>query len=174
MDEEERRKRRLRGRSASGEFDEPPKEPAIFEPVDPMDDPFTEFKPVEEGDHRVEWEDEDEVVLMEERFEAILEDLFGDPAEDNEAFKEVTEELGWAPGEVIWEGMDFEAIFTDREDFQTFERLSRKDKRAFIRDRLRAGEGSLVSFETEIEHKAEELDISISPKARRRRMRRSE
>jgi hypothetical protein len=174
LNEEELRKRRLRGRSASGEFDEPPKEPAIFEPVDPMDDPFTEFKPVEDGDHEVEWEAGEEVEIMEERFEAILEDLFGDPAEDAEAFKEVTEELGWAPGEVIWEGMDFEAIFTDREDFQTFERLSKKEKRAFIRDRLKGGEGSLVAFETEIEHRAEDLDITISTKTRRRRRRRSE
>ncbi len=167
-----------------------------------------EFEPVHQEEPHVEWDDGEEWEVVEERFEAILEDLFSDwDDEDRAIFEGVRDSLGWSKGDVIWEGMDFDQMFTDSGEFHDFELLSRKDKRAFLRDRLRtqqasgsaeAGEseldlslepkkrakplrrarkppkdpsdpGPLVSFETETEHRAEELDIGIAPRKGKRR-----
>ena len=220
MEDDQIRKRKIqKGRSASGEVDEhlDPPMATIFETVEEAEgkevtpESVPEFEPVHHGEPRVEWDDGEEWEVVEERFEAILEDLFSDWVdEDRGIFEEVRDSLGWSKGDVIWEGMDFDQMFTDSGEFHDFELLSRKDKRAFLRDRLRtqqvsgtaeAGEseldlslepkrrikplrrapsapkapsdpGPLVSFETETEHRAEELDIGIVPsKGKRRRER---
>lgn len=138
--------RRRKGRSASGELDGPlrPPEATIFEEVEdegPHDVP--EFEPVE-----VEWEGEDtedhEPPLPIERWESLLEELFTDSgdADDIDFFEEVRDTLKWSEGEVIWEGMDFDQLFPEASEFAAFERLSLKDQRAYIRDRLRTQQAS--------------------------------
>jgi hypothetical protein len=147
LDEEERLRRKRRGRSASGELDGPMKPPkaTIFEEVreDRSEKDLDEFKPVHAEDPSVQW-DEDEFEVVEENWEAYLEDLFSEfeDEEDAEVFEELMDTLGWSEGEVIWEGMDFDQMFVDTGEFQAFELLSRKDKRAFLRDRLRTQQAS--------------------------------
>ncbi len=91
----------------------------------------------------MDWEG-DEFEVVEEQWEAMLEDLFSDfeDEEDVEVFEDVKETLGWSVGEVIWEGMDFDQMFTEAGEYQAFEQLSRKDKRAYLRDRLRTQQAS--------------------------------
>lgn len=186
-------------------------EVSIFEEVDATDEEeIEEFEPISHDEPDVVWEDDRG--LAQDRWEAMLEDLFTTPeeGEDLDAFEEVVESIGWSKGEVIWEGMDFDQMFTGPGEFHEFELLSRKDQRAFLRERLRtqqasgaaeAGDGeialetdrrangrrersgsadrrskgkeggSLVSYETETEHRPEDLDLGIShggPKRRRR------
>ena len=145
--------------------------------------------------------------VAEERFEALVDEMFSD-FEDEEAmsvFEEVMDALGWSDGEVIWEGMDFDQMFSDPSEFHDFELLSRRDQRRFLREHLRPqqasgaaeasdeGEmktdlrpkdkrarkdgkppgprspGQLVSYETETEHRPQELDIGIHTDRSKRR-----
>lgn len=213
LENEDHHRRKRKGRSASGEVDGPIVQPkaTIFEEVKADEDTsLVEFEPVSHDEPAVEWDGGEDWDVVEERWEALLEDLFTDfeDQEDMNAFEEVIENLGWSSGEVIWEGMDFDQMFTDSGEFHAFELLSRKDQRAFLRDRLRTqqasdvaeavdGEidldtdrrsdpdrakptpakatdrrasGSLVSYETETEHRPEDLDIGIATgKGKRRR-----
>ncbi len=122
MVDEDRRRTAKRGRSASGEFDEPVGPPApVFVEVGEEGEGPEEFEPVDEGAPAVVWEDEEDRRIMESRWEDLLEDLFGD---ELSTFKEVEREVGWASGEVIWEGMDFEQIFGDADEFRAFELMS--------------------------------------------------
>lgn len=211
------KKAKAKGRSASAEVDGPLKYPevSIFEEVDATDEEeIEEFEPLSHEELDVVWDDDGVREMAQDRWEAMLEDLFATPeeGEDLEAFEEVRESIGWSKGEVIWEGMDFDQMFTDPGEFHEFELLSRKDQRAFLRERLRtqqasgvaeAGDdvialetdrrgngrrerpedgttgqrvkgkegGSLVSYETETEHRPEDLDLGMSrgrPKRRRR------
>jgi hypothetical protein len=147
LDEEERLRRKRRGRSASGELDGPIKPPkaTIFEEVgeERPEEDLDEFEPVHAEDPPVSWDD-DEFEVVEENWEAYLEDLFSEfeDEEDAEVFEELMDTLGWSEGEVIWEGMDFDQMFVDTGEFHAFELLSRKDKRAFLRDRLRTQQAS--------------------------------
>lgn len=211
MEEGDDQKRKRRGRSASGEVDESRREPElmVFEKVE-EDGPenLDEFVHVADDDPQVDWTGEEDRDVVEERWEAILEDLFAAEDEDLETFEEVFEGLQWSPGEVIWEGADFDQVFSGAQEFHAFELLSKKEKRAFLRERLgshdvssaveatdgeislsprkgktgkRSGRkgarrprpkgepGALVSYETETEHKAEELDIGITAHGKRRR-----
>lgn len=199
-------RRKRKGRSASGELDGPmaPPKPTIFEEVDEVEG-LDEFEPVQTGEPKVEWDDEEEHEMAEERFEALLEELFSDTDEDLGFFEAVEDDLSWSEGEVIWEGMDFDQMFTDSEEFHNFELLSPRDQKRFLRDRLRTqqisdaaeatdGEidmeqgrkdkaikpkpnrpeeprspGSLVSYDTETEHRPEELDLGLAPGKRKRR-----
>ena len=213
LEKEDPHRRKRKGRSASGEVDGPIMQPkaTIFEEVETDEESsLEEFEPVSHDEPNVEWTHEEDWEVVEERWEALLEDLFTDfvDQEDMDAFEEVIETLGWSSGEVIWEGMDFDQMFTDSGEFHAFELLSRKDQRAFLRDRLRTqqasgvaeagdgeidldtdgrsdpgrakpasgkatdgkGSGSLVSYETETEHRPEDLDIGIATgKGKRRR-----
>ena len=122
-----------------------PPRATIFEEVReerPPED-LDEFEPVRSGEPTVHWDD-DEFEVVEENWEAYLEDLFSDfeDEEDAEVFEELMDTLGWSEGEVIWEGMDFDQMFVDTGEFHAFELLSRKDKRAFLRDRLRTQQAS--------------------------------
>jgi hypothetical protein len=147
LDEEERTRRKRRGKSASGELDGPMRPPraTIFEEVeeDRSGEDLDEFEPVAAEDPAIDWH-EDEFEVVEVNWEAYLEDLFSDleDEEDAEAFEELMDSLGWSEGEVIWEGMDFDQMFTDPGEFHAFELLSRKDQRAFLRDRLRTQQAS--------------------------------
>ena len=202
LDEEEIRRRREKGKSASGEVDGPLEEPTptIFKEVGEAGEEFPEFEPVHSEEPHVEWDDEEDYEIAEERFEALVDELFSD-FEDEEAmsvFEEVMDALGWSDGEVIWEGMDFDQMFSDPGEFHDFELLSRRDQRRFLREHLRTqqasgaaeasdeGEvemktdlrpkdkarkegkppgprspGQLVSYETETEHRPQELDIGF-------------
>ena len=85
LDEDGRRKATKRGKSASGEFDEPEGHPApAF--VEVSDDAVEEFEPVDEDAPAVVWEDEEDRHIMESRWEDLLEDLFGD-ADEFRAFE---------------------------------------------------------------------------------------
>jgi hypothetical protein len=150
LDNEDHHRRKRKGRSASGEVDGPIVEPkaTIFEEVKAEEDAsLEEFEPVPHNEPAVEWDDGEDWEVVEERWEALLEDLFTDfeDQEDMNAFEEVIENLGWSSGEVIWEGMDFDQMFTDSGEFHAFELLSRKDQRAFLRDRLRTQQASDVA-----------------------------
>lgn len=157
----------------------------------------------------MEWDGEEGYQMAEERFEALVDELFH-AFEDEEAqavLEGGRDTLGWSDGEVIWEGMDFDQVFTDPGKFHDFELLSRRDQRKFLREHLRtqqasgaaeasdeggvememeprpkakkAGQGpkkpeprspgQLVSYETETEHRPEELDIGIHTGRRKRR-----
>jgi len=208
LDKDDHRGSRKKGRSASGELDDPMEEPRapIFEVVADTDDDLPEFEPVHPGQAHVEWDDGEDYEMAEGRFESLVDELFSD-IEDEEAmavFEEVMGALGWSDGEVIWEGMDFDQMFTDPGQFHDFELLSRKDQRKFLRERLRTqqaslaadasddGEiemitdpppkerkavktpkprspGQLVSYETETEHRPQELDIGINTDRKKRR-----
>jgi len=214
LENENHHRRKRKGRSASGEVDGPIVQPkaTFFEEVKAEEDAsLDEFEPVTPVEPDVEWDTEKDWEVVEERWGALLEDLFTDfeDQEDMDAFEEVIETLGWSSGEVIWEGMDFDQMFTDSGEFHEFELLSRKDQRAFLRDRLRTqqasgvveagdgeidlntekrsdpgrakpasaktttrkGSGSLVSYETETEHRPEDLDIGIATGKEKRRRR---
>jgi hypothetical protein len=138
LDEDDPGRRRRRGKSASGELDGPINIPkvAIFEHIKEEDRPDDEFEPVPVDEPHVEW---DSTGDLEERWEAILEDLFTgfEDDEDEAVFEEVKDNLLWSEGEVIWEGSDFDQVFSDSGEFHDFELLTRKEKRAFLRDRLR-------------------------------------
>ena len=178
----------------------------IFEVVADHDEDLPEFEPVHPGQAHVDWDDEEDYEMAEERFESLVDELFSD-LKDEEAlavFEEVMSALGWSDGEVIWEGMDFDQMFTDPGEFHNFELLSRRDQRMFLRERLRTqqasqaaeasddGEiemiteplpkekktvkvperrspGQLVSYETETEHRPEDLDIVIHTDRKKRR-----
>lgn len=211
--EEDDEKRRKISKSASGELDGPLDEPipTIFEEVDEADEPLPEFEPFHAGKSHVEWDDEDDFEMAEERFEALVDELFRDVKDEEAmaAFEEVMGSLGWSDGEVIWEGMDFDQMFSDPNEFHDFELLSRREQRKFLRERLRTQQasgaaeasdeggvemeldprpklkkevrpskaerpspGQLVSYETETEHRPEDLDISIhTDRGKRRRKR---
>jgi hypothetical protein len=212
-EDEERRKRRAR--SASGELDGPLREPkaTLFEEVQRAEDvALPVFEPVPPDEPHVEWETEEEHVVAEERFEALVDELFTtlDDPEDASVFEEVLDSLGWSEGEVIWEGMDFDQVFTDPGEFHDFELLSRRDQRRFLRDRLRTQQasgaaeaadeggvemktdlrpkdrrhkdpprpkeprspGQLVSYETETEHRPEDMSIGLQDPREKRRKRR--
>ena len=154
-----RRKATKQGRSASGEFDEPEGRPApTFVEVSDDED---EFEPVDEDAPAVVWEDEADRDLMESRWEDLLEDLFGD---ELATFKEVEREVKWAPGEVIWEGMDFEQIFGDADEFRAFELMSALEKKRFLRNKLREHQASGAADAGDIE-----LDATMRRRARARR-----
>ena len=147
LDEDDPRSRKRKGKSASGELDGPMREPeaTIFEEVAKGDgSALDEFEPLPDTVHHIEWDDDEDWEVVEERWEALLEDLFTDfeDEEDAATFEDVVESLGWSSGEVIWEGMDFDQMFTDSGEFHAFELLSRKDQRAFLRDRLRTQQAS--------------------------------
>lgn len=208
-DDDERRKRKAR--SASGELDGPLREPkaTLFEVVDEQVS-LPVFEPVHPDEPQVEWDTEEDHFMAEERFESMVDELFTD-FEDDEAmadFEEVRDKLGWSEGEVIWEGMDFDQVFTDPGEFHDFELLSRRDQRKFLRDRLRTQQasgaadaadeggvemktdlrpkdrhkrehpgtrerrspGQLVSYETETEHRPEDMAIGLhDPREKRRK-----
>ena len=150
LEKEDPHRRKRKGRSASGEVDGPIMQPkaTIFEEVETDEESsLEEFEPVSYDEPDVEWTHEEDWEVVEERWEALLEDLFTDfvDQEDMDAFEEVIETLGWSSGEVIWEGMDFDQMFTDSGEFHAFELLSRKDQRAFLRDRLRTQQASGVA-----------------------------
>ena len=189
---------------------------AIFEEVEASEEEAVEeFEPLPHEEPDVVWDEEGHWDLAHDRLEALLESLFTDleDGEDVEAFEEVRDTLGWSKGEVIWEGMDFDQLFSDPSEFHEFELLSRRDQRAFLRERLKTqqasgaaeagdgeialetdhraggrrkhpkhldagqhgrpeGSGSLVSYETETEHRPEDLDIGMAP-ARKKRHRRA-
>ncbi len=150
LENEDPHRRKRKGRSASGEVDGPIMQPkaTIFEKVEIDEDISTdEFEPVSHDEPDVDWATGEDWEVVEERWEALLEDLFTDfvDQEDIDAFEEVIENLGWSSGEVIWEGMDFDQMFTDSGEFHAFELLSRKDQRAFLRDRLRTQQASDVA-----------------------------
>lgn len=150
LENEDPNRRKRKGRSASGEVDGPIMQPkaTIFEKVETDEDTsLDEFEPVSHDEPDVEWATGEDGEVVEERWEALLEDLFTDlvDQEDLDAFEEVIEKIGWSSGEVIWEGMDFDQMFTDSGEFHAFELLSRKDQRAFLRDRLRAQQASGVA-----------------------------
>ena len=159
LDEDGRRKATKRGKSASGEFDEPEGRPAptFVEVADGED----EFEPVDEDAPAVVWEDEEDRRLMESRWEDLLEDLFGD---ELAIFKEVEREVKWAPGEVIWEGMDFEQIFGDADEFRAFELMSALEKKKFLRNKLREHQASSAADAGDLE-----LDATMRRKARARK-----
>lgn len=143
------KRRRRKGKSASGEVDGPMEEPkaTIFEEVPETAEDLPEFEPVRPGQDHVEWDDDEDYGMAEERFEVLVDQLFTD-FEDEEAmavFEEVMDVLGWSDGEVIWEGMDFDQMFTDPGEFHDFELLSRRDQRKFIRERLRTQQASQVA-----------------------------
>lgn len=174
------------------------------------EDELEEFEPVTDSEPIVHWEDEEHWEVVEERWEAYLEDLFSDfdadeEIEEADLFEEVEDDLGWSKGEVVWEGMDFDLMFTDLGEYEAFELMSRRDKRAFLRERLRTcqastsldaeesevdedlgppprreaparapprvEQGPLVSYETETEHRAEDLDVSQLHRSGKRRRR---
>lgn len=150
LENEDHHRRKRKGRSASGEVDGPIVQPkaTIFQEVEADEDTsLEEFEPVSHDEPDVEWATGEDGEVVEERWEALLEDLFTDfvDQEDMDAFEEVIENLGWSSGEVIWEGMDFDQMFTDSGEFHAFELLSRKDQRAFLRDRLRTQQASDVA-----------------------------
>jgi hypothetical protein len=119
----------------------------IFEEVPQAGEDLPVFEPVHPGQEHVEWDDEEDYGIAEERFESLVDELFSD-FEDEEAmavFEEVKDALGWSDGEVIWEGMDFDQMFTDPGEFHDFELLSRRDQRKFLRERLRTQEASLAA-----------------------------
>ncbi len=169
LEEEDERKRK-RARSASGELDGPLKEPkaTVFEEVQRAEDvALPVFEPVPPDEPHVEWETEEEHVVAEERFEALVDELFTvpDDPEDMAVFEEVLDSIGWSEGEVIWEGMDFDQMFSDPSEFHDFELLSRRDQRRFLRDRLRTQQvsyGAPASDEGEVE-----MDMDHRPKDRR-------
>jgi hypothetical protein len=208
------RKSRKKGKSASGEVDGPMGEPkaAFFEVVSDGEEHLPEFEPVHPGEPHVEWDDEEGYEMAEERFESLVDELFSQ-LEDEEAmavFEEVSGVLEWSDGEVIWEGMDFDQIFTDPGEFHDFELLSRRDQRRFLRERLRTQQasgaaeatdeggvemrmdprpkdkrskrpaeppkprspGQLVSYETETEHRPQDLDSGIHTDRSKRRKKR--
>lgn len=212
LEEEEELRRQKKARSASGELDGPLNEPraTLFEEVDEQVS-LPVFEPVPPDEPHVEWETEEDHVMAEERFETLVDELFTvlDDPEDQAVFEEVLDTLRWSEGEVIWEGMDFDQMFTDPGEFHDFELLSRREQRRFLRDRLRTqqasfgveasdeGEvememdhrpkerrqtapeppkqrspGQLVSYETETEHRPEDLDIGIHTGREKRRKRR--
>jgi len=165
LDDDGRRKATKRGKSASGEFDEPEGRPApMFVEVEGDDasgDAVDEFEPVDEATPAVVWEDEGDRRLMESRWEDLLEDLFGD---ELTTFKEVEREVTWAPGEVIWEGMDFEQIFGDADEFRAFELMSALEKKKFLRNKLREHQASSAADAGDLE-----LDATMRRKARARK-----
>jgi hypothetical protein len=208
------RRSRKKGKSASGELDGPMEAPKaiIFEEVAETEEHLPEFEPVRPGEPHVEWDDEEDYEMAEERFESLVDELFSD-FEDEEAmavFEEVSGVLGWSDGEVIWEGMDFDMMFSDQEEFHSFELLSRRDQRKFLREHLRPQQasdaaeaadeggvememdlrpkdkrakrdvkapeprspGQLVSYETETEHRPQDLDSGIHTDRSRRRKKR--
>lgn len=159
LDEDGHRKATKRGKSASGEFDEPEGRPApMFVEVEEAVD---EFEPVDEDTPAVVWEDEEDRRIMESRWEDLLEDLFGD---ELATFKEVEKEVTWAPGEVIWEGMDFEQIFGDADEFRAFELMSAIEKKKFLRNKLREHQASGAAEAGDLE-----LDATMRRKARARK-----
>jgi hypothetical protein len=213
LDEEDNRRTRKKGKSASGEVDGPMDVPkaTIFEEVAVAVEDLPEFEPVHPGQPHVEWDDEEDYEMAEERFESLVDELFSD-FEDEEAmadFEEVMSALGWSDGEVIWEGMNFDQMFSDSGQFHDFELLSRKDQRKFLREHLRTQQasgaaeasdeggvemrmdlrpkakraksvtkpteprspGQLVSYETETEHRPQELDIGMNTNRSKRRKR---
>ncbi len=131
-------------------------EAVIFERVDEAE--LDEFEPLRPGEPHVEWDGEEDYRMAEERFEALVDILFAH-IEDDEAlavFEEVRDTLGWSEGEVIWEGMDFDQMFTDPGEFHAFELLSRKDQRAFIRERLRTQQATGTAEATD-----GEIDLDV-------------
>lgn len=113
--------------------------------------------------------------MAEERFEALVDELFT-AIEDDEAkevFEEVRDTLGWSEGEVIWEGMDFDQMFTDPGEFHDFELLSRRDQRRFLRDRLRTQQASGAAeasdeggVEMKTDHRKKDLRATGPPEVR--------
>jgi len=162
QDDGRRRKAAKRGKSASGEFDEPMGPPApMF--VEVGDDGSEEFEPVDDDAPAVVWEDEEDRRLMESRWEDLLEDLFGD---ELATFKKVEREVAWAPGEVIWEGMDFEQFFGDANEFRAFEMMSALEKKKFLRNKLREHQASGAADAGDLE-----LDAAMRRRSRARRER---
>ena len=135
-------------------------EAVIFERVE--DAEMDEFEPVRPGELHVEWDDEEDYRMAEERFEALVDILFShmDGDADLAVFEEVRDTPGWSEGEVIWEGMDFDQMFTDPGEFHAFELLSRRDQRAFIRERLRTQQASDTVEATDGEI---EMDVDRRP-----------
>lgn len=208
LDKDQIRETRKKGKSASGELDDPMEVPkaTIFEEVSDTEEDMAEFVPVHPGQAHVEWNDEGDYEMAEERFESLVDELFSDfeNKEDLADFEEVMDALGWSDGEVIWEGMDFDQMFTAPGEFHDFELLSRRDQRKYLRERLRTQQASLaadasddgeiemitdplpkekkatkvpkprstsqlVSYETETEHRPEDLDIGMRTDRKNRR-----
>jgi hypothetical protein len=181
--------------------------PDLFEQVEEEAPTLPVFEPVPPDEPHVEWESDEDHYMAEERFDALVDELFRDigDADDMAVFEEVQDSLGWSEGEVIWEGMDFDQVFSDPGEFHDFELLSRKEQRRFLRDRLRTqqasggveasdegevemktdlrprdrrappkatgprGTGQLVSYETETEHRPQDLDTGIHTGRKRRK-----
>jgi len=135
-------------------------EAVIFERVE--DQELDEFEPLRPGEPHVDWDDEEDYRMAEERFEALVDVLFAHLEDDGDlaVFEEVRDTLGWSEGEVIWEGMDFDQMFTDPGEFHAFELLSRRDQRAFIRERLRTQQASGTADATD-----GETDLDLDGKA---------
>ena len=127
------------------------------------------FEPVSPDEPHVEWDTEEDHVMAEERFETLVDELFTgfEDREDQAVFEEVLGSLGWSEGEVIWEGMDFDQMFTDPGEFRDFELLSRREQRRFLRDRLRTQQ---VSSGVEASDEGGvEMETDPRPKDRRER-----
>jgi hypothetical protein len=176
LEEEEDGRRQKKARSASGELDGPLREPEapLFEEVD-VDVSLPVFEPVHPDEPHVEWETEEDHWMAEERFGALVDELFTaiEDREAKEVFEEVRDTLGWSEGEVIWEGMDFDQMFTDPGEFHDFELLSRRDQRRFLRDRLRTQQASGAAeasdeggVEMKTDHRAKDKRATVPPEAR--------
>ena len=147
LEEEEELRKQKKARSASGELDGPLNEPkaTLFEEVQKAEDvALPVFEPVSPDEPHVVWDTEEDHEMAEERFEALVDELFTvlDDPEDVAVFEEVLDSLGWSEGEVIWEGMDFDQVFSDPGEFHDFELLSKREQRRFLRDRLRTQQAS--------------------------------
>jgi hypothetical protein len=143
-----------------------------------VEEDLAEFEPVHPEEPHVEWDDEEDYEMAEERFESLVDQLFTDfeDDEDQAVFEEVRDALGWSEGEVIWEGMDFDQMFTDSGEFHAFELLSRKDQRRFLRERLRtqqasgaaeASDDGEIVMDTDPRPKAKKAPTGASPAERR-------
>jgi hypothetical protein len=153
--EHARKRRRTRSASADIQEEDDRGRPTFFEelPQRTGDDEVPEFEPVEgEGEGpAVDWEGEEQ--HMQRRWEDLLEDLFGPAGGDRAPFDVVDDGLRWADGEVIWEGMDFEQLFGNPDEFRAFEQMDAAAKRRFLREKLLAHQasGAAEAGDTEIE-----------------------
>ncbi len=156
--EHARKRRRTRSASADIQEEDDRGRPTFFEelPQRAEDDAVPEFEPVDEGGPAVDWEGEEQ--HMQRRWEDLLEDLFGPTGGERPPFVVVEDELRWADGEVIWEGMDFEQVFGNPDEFRAFELMDSAAKKRFLREKLLAHQasGAADAGDTEIERAAQQ------------------
>ena len=171
MPDNARRRRRARSASADIQEEDDRGRPTFFEevPQRATDDEVPEFEPVAEDDGpAVDWEGEER--HMQRRWEDLLEDLFGPAGAGRAPFDVVVDGLRWADGEVIWEGMDFEQVFGNPDEFRAFEQMDAAAKRKFLREKLLSHQasGAADAGDTEIERAGAQHRRSAKPPARPR------